>query len=76
MPVGQSVEVVAPRGCVLMAVLLLVLASCAVMGGASRVETMGVAVGAHVEQLGHLLNGAATAIPVGIHILFVCLVDC
>jgi hypothetical protein len=74
-PVGQSAEAVAPRGCVLIAVLLLVLASCAVMGGADRVETAGVAVGTHVVQLGHLLNGVATAVPVGFHILVVWLID-
>ncbi len=58
-----------------MAILLLVLASCAVMGGANRVETMGVAVGVHVAQLGHLLNGAATAVSVGVYVLVVWLVD-
>jgi hypothetical protein len=57
-----------------MAVLLLVLASCAVMGGANRVETVGVAVGAHVLQLGHLFNGTVTAVLVGVHVLVVWLV--
>jgi hypothetical protein len=58
-----------------MAVLLLALASCAVMGGANGVETMGVAVGAHVVPPGHLLNGVATAVLVGVHVLVVWLVD-
>ncbi len=58
-----------------MAILLLILASCAVMGGADGLETNGVAVGAHVVQLGHLLDGAATAVPVGVHALVVWLVD-
>jgi hypothetical protein len=74
--VGQSIEVVAPCGCVLMAVLLLVLASCTVMGGANGVEAMGVAVPTHVAQLGHLLDVAVTAVPVGDHVLIVWLVDC
>jgi hypothetical protein len=52
-----------------MAVLLLVLASCAVMGSADGVETMGVAVGAHVAQLGHLLDSAETVVLVGVHVL-------
>ncbi len=59
-----------------MAVLLLVLASCAVMGGADGVETVGVAVGAHVAQLGHLCDSAATAVLVGVHVLIVWHVDC
>jgi hypothetical protein len=58
------------------AILLLVLASCAVMDVANGLETMGVAVGTHVAQLGHLLDGAATAVPVGVHVLAVWLVDC
>ncbi len=59
-----------------MAVLLLVLASCPVMGGADGVETVGVAVGIHVAQLGHLFGGAAAAVLVGVHVLVVWLVDC
>ena len=67
---------VAPCGCILMAVLLLVLASCTVMGGTNGVETVGVAVGAHVAQLDHLLNGVVTTDLVGVHVLVVWLVDC
>ncbi len=37
---------------------------------------MGVAVGTHVLQLGYLLDGAATLVPVGVHVLIVWLVGC
>ncbi len=46
------------------------------MGGADEMETMGVAVGAHVAQLGHLFDGEATRVLVGVHLLVAWLVDC
>ncbi len=52
-----------------MAILLFVLVSCVVMGEADRVEAVGVAVGAHVAQLDHLLDSAVTAVLVGVHVL-------
>ncbi len=52
-------------------VLILVLASHAVVGRANRVETAGVAVGTHIAQLGHLLNSAVTAVSVEVGILVV-----
>jgi hypothetical protein len=45
------------------------------MGGTNGVETVGVAVGAHVAQLDHLLNGVVTTDLVGVHVLVVWLVD-
>ena len=59
-----------------MALLFLVLAGCAVVGGADGMVAVRVTVAAHVTEPGHLLHRAMSAIVVGVFGLVILFVGC